>query len=147
MKFLNSKELKPIIGFIKNHYGITSKLDGLYHTNSKGKVYYSKRSVEPALIDELRIKALGIYIGQWKNDEFRFSVEGSQIFGPLCTRNICIISDENVKAWFRGEDIACEPTLHGFVVVKNGDDYLACGKAFDGLLRNFLSKSRYVKVL
>jgi len=148
MHFFNRKEQKPLLHYLRDHYGSTHELVGLFHMNSKQKVYFAPRSVEAGLFPDLHIKNVGFYLGQWKHNHFRFSLDGAQHLGPFCTKQIVTIPNESVATWFTGEDLPLpESSVRGFVIVKNGNDFIGGGRVADGVLHNFVSKNRRIKVL
>ena len=56
------------------------------------------------------------------------------------------ISDEELKYWFNGENLA-RKNLSGFVLIKNKNDFLGCGYAKEGIIINYIPKERRVKEL
>lgn len=148
MKFLNRRELKPIIAAITTHYGYTGNFDGVFHMNTKNRLYFAKRSIETAFtFEKLHVKNVGLYIGEFRRGSFRFSIEGSQLFGPKCTQHLVEIADDDVSKWMAGEDLAYSGDLKGFVLVKNGNDFLSCGNVSNGTIKNFIPKGRRVKII
>jgi NOL1/NOP2/fmu family ribosome biogenesis protein len=74
------------------------------------------------------------------------SIEGSQIIGPKCNKNILELKDEQRELWVKGYDLDIDGDL-GFVIIKNKDDFLGCGKLRNNKLYNYVPKSRRLMVI
>ena len=79
-----------------------------------------------------------------KNGELRLSIEGSQLIGKAAKKNVVEISDCQVKKWLFGNDIEIGTACEGFVIVRNKNDFLGTGKIKDGVLLNFIPKTRRI---
>ncbi|MBI4140217.1 hypothetical protein HY485_00100, partial [Candidatus Woesearchaeota archaeon] len=91
---------------------------------------------------KLRINSIGLYFAEFRNNELRLSIEGSQIIGPKATKNVVELNNDELKQWLRGEDLEKECDENGFVIIKHGNDYLGCGKIKEGKVLNFVPKAR-----
>ena len=145
--FLNSKELKPIHLALVDQFGFTGHLEGIFHINAKSKVYLAKRSIVEAPLDQLNVTMIGMYLCEWRLGTLRLSIEGSQLLGPHCTKNIVDISDHDVATWMRGEDVPYTGSMTGYVILRNGSDYLGCGKVGKDSILNMVGKGRRVKII
>ena len=54
--------------------------------------------------------------------------------------------DKQAKKWMSGEDFEVENKLHGFIIIKNKDDFLGCGRVVNGKLLNYVPKERRVNL-
>ena len=165
MQFLKKKTVKEILNIIEKQWGLKKgfddKLDFIFLMNSKNKIFIINKEIVNVDFDMLRIDSMGLYLGEVKdltskNAELRVSIEGSQIIGPLATKNIVEISNGLKKLWIRGFDIEVKNTNgddktkntdkinNAYVLVKNGNDFLGCGRLSNGKISNFVPKSRRV---
>lgn len=147
LKILKSKEAKEILAMIKLQWDAEPKLDYAFLLSERERVYVVNRDILMIDISKVRMNSLGIYFGEWKNNELRLSIEGSQIIGPFAKKNVVELDEEEMLKWFKGEDFKKETTAQGFVIVKHKNDFLGCGKIKEGTLLNFVPKVRRVKEL
>lgn len=105
------------------------------------------REFENIAISKLKIDSIGMYFATINATEFRLSIEGSQIVGKVAKKNVFEISKGLAKEWMQGKDIEINvPAEDGaFVILKNGSDYLGCGKYKQNLILNFVPKTRRVQ--
>jgi len=147
INFLNSKEQKPLVKFLESHFGYTGDWNFVVYTNAQGRIYVARHSIGDAPLEKLNIKVAGIYLGEWRNDELRLTIEGSQLLGPQCTKQILELTTPEVAQWMRGEDIPYSGSEQGFVLVRHGADFLGTARASKGKLWNFIPKGRRVKII
>jgi NOL1/NOP2/fmu family ribosome biogenesis protein len=148
LKILNKKEIKPIFEFIKDHWNIDdlSFLDDYgFLLNDKDNIYIAKREIFDLDLSSLRINTIGLYFGEVKNEEFRLSIEGSQMIGKYAKDNVLELTREESRDWLRGYDLDKESELKGFVLVKYNDDFMGTGRIKEGRVLNFVPKSRRLK--
>lgn len=148
-KILNSKEIKEIIKIIEEHYGIKNlKLHYGFLKNNQNKLFLVDRDFSNIDLKDLRINSIGLYFGEHRNDTMRLSIEGSQIIGKFATKNIAEINETELNDWVTGKDIVYgEANLGGFILIKNNNDFLGCGRYKDGIIFNYISKDRRIKAL
>ncbi len=142
LKILNNREVKPILKFLKENFGMEGKLDYVFFKSSKDKVYVlSKKFAE---FDEktVRINNIGLYFGKQEKDGFRLSIEGAQLIRPK--KNVVDVGKEQMGGWMRGEDIEVEHDSNVYVIVMYGKDIYGCGKYKDCKILNAVSKQRRV---
>ena len=141
--FVPSREVKAFFKLIEKQYGkVPALFDKLEFVKGKEKIYAIMRDVEKIDLEKLRINSIGLYIAEVKNEQLRLSIEGSQLIGPSATKNVCELSTEQLKKWFKGQDIPAEGEYDGFVIVKHGADYAGSGKYKEGYITNFVPKAR-----
>jgi len=141
LKILNKKEIKNILDIIKKQFGADFKSDYVFLISEKNKIYIVNRDIERIDLSKLRVNSYGIYFGELRNDELRFSVEGSQIIGKIAKKNVVELDDKNLKDWFNGLDLDMEFD-RGFVILKHKDDFVGCGKSLGDKILNYLPKIR-----
>jgi len=145
---INSKQRKEVAAVVLDTYGAVLPRDNVLFLLGEDKYSLGTRDVEPFLSLGLRIERIGVYIGQFQHGEFRVSIEGSQILGPLATRGVMVLSTTQRSEWLLGKDVLLEgnqllaqPRFH---IIRCGDDWLGAGKVKNGVLLNYVPKERYV---
>lgn len=146
-KILNSKDIKNIKKVLEQQYGFSGKLDGVFLFNeSKRKLYLISEDIKKIM--ELKIKSdnVGLNIGSLDNNRFRFTIEGSQLYGKSCKKNIIELNEEEAKRWMRGEDIDIKDNMdyEWYVIIKHKNDFLGSGKISTNKILNYVSKARRV---
>jgi NOL1/NOP2/fmu family ribosome biogenesis protein len=146
LNILNRKEVKVILGLLDEQWGIREVLDFVFLMNDEDGVFVVSKDF--ACIDEkkLRVNSLGLYFGELRNDEFRLSIEGSQLLGRFADKGVLDISDEQVKEYVAGNDLLCDSKDKGFFLLRNGFDFFGAAKLKSGRIFNFFPKSRRVGV-
>ncbi len=146
VEILSKKELKEINNYLQARFG--AKLEGsAYLKSTKGNIYMTTRNLGDVDLKNLRISSIGLYIGEMRKGEFRLSIEGSQILGPKAAKGVIDIFEKDMKRWMCGELINVECKEKGYIIVCYGNDYLGSGRVKDGVLLNYVPKTRRVKEL
>jgi len=141
--FMGSRELKEFFKLIENQYGIVPELfNETAFVRGKERIYLVTRDVDAINMKNIRINSMGLYIAEVKNGQLRLSIEGSQIIGPIATKNVCELTKEQLKQWFQGNDVPMEGIYEGFVILKHENDYVGSGKFKEGVILNFVPKAR-----
>ncbi len=141
-KFFSRKEVKELLGKMKEQWGFEEDLEYIFMASNKDRLYIANREVFDVSLDKLRVNSIGIYFGELQKGELRLSVEGSQIIGKKAGRNVAELNESQLKAWFKGNDIDVEGNYSGFVLIKHGDDFIGTGKFKEGKILNYLPKTR-----
>lgn len=141
---LNSKEVRSIKELIKKQWGCDFSTELAWLLSEKDRIYLITRDVEKIDMSKLRVDVMGLYFGELKGDELRLSVEGSQLVGPLATKGILELDDAEARAWLKGQDFEKKTDIPGFVIMKNKDDFLGCGKVKNNRVLNFMPKNRRI---
>ena len=145
LKALNTHEIRQVFDLMEKQWGIKKRSEYVFFMNSKNDLFITGRDISMLDTKKLRVNSVGLYVGQLlPNDRIRLSIEGTQLFGPLAKKNVCEISKEEAQKWIRGEDLRSEMPA-GFAIIKSGKDYLGCGSSRDGLIQNYVPKSRRIK--
>ena len=147
LKILNNKEIKEILNSIDKQWGAKLKLDQAFLKNQKNKIFIVNKDISKIDLSKLRINSTGMYFCELNKAGIRLSIEGSQIVGPKATKNIIEINEEQIKQWFRGEDLEIKENCSGFVILKNKNDYLGSGKFKDEKVLNYVGKERRVNII
>ncbi len=145
LKILNSKESKEILSIIDAQWGFEGKLDYAFLVNTKNRIFIINREVGRVDFSSLRINSMGLYFGELKDGVLRLTIEGSQVVGPHSKKNVVEITDDELQKWLRGVDLVkdCEG-CRGFVIVRHGTDYIGCGRYSNGMITNFVPKTRRI---
>ncbi|MBW2992217.1 hypothetical protein KY345_03295 [Candidatus Woesearchaeota archaeon] len=144
LKFLKSKQIKQILKLIEEQWGFSSELDYTFLINTKGDIFIVNRDIEKIEFEKLRINNLGLYFAEYRNNELRLGIEGSQIIGKNAKKGILEIDDDQLKRYMKGEELEIEKEDTGFLLIKNNDDFFGCSKIKNNKLLNFFPKSRRI---
>jgi len=145
-KILNARDIRGILALIESQWDAKIKLDFVFLTDKNDKLYIINKEFVDLNLDKMRIQSIGLYFGTILNGELRLSIEGSQIVGPKAKKNVIDMTDEQVKAWLKGEDIKAENKENVFVILKHNSDFIGTGKFRDDRVLNFVPKERRLKV-
>ena len=145
MKILNNKEIKEILSLIEKQWGEKLKPDYAFLQNQKNRVFIINKDISKIDTSKLRINSIGMYFCETRNG-IRLSIEGSQIVGPKATKNILEINENQTKQWLKGEDVEVEGKYDGFVILKNKNYFLGCGKFKEGKILNYVGKERRISL-
>jgi NOL1/NOP2/fmu family ribosome biogenesis protein len=141
--YMPSRELKHFFKIIAEQYGkVPDLFEKLAFIRGRERIYVINRDIEKVDMTNLRVNSMGLYIAEVKNDQLRLSIEGSQLIGPGATKNVHELSKEQLRKWFMGQDIDVEGPYEGFVILKYENDYVGSGKFKEGLILNFVPKTR-----
>jgi NOL1/NOP2/fmu family ribosome biogenesis protein len=149
---LNSKALRDVLGQLREQYGYAGTPDLVFMLNEKKeKLFVFTKDLALLGTDGLRIDTMGMYVGAYYKGKMRLSIEGSQLFGPHCTKNVVEITHAQLQRWMRGEHLplseipsAASADRDAFVIVRCGQDYAGSAKIHGDELRNYVPKTRYV---
>lgn len=143
---LNSKERKLLLQSLNQLYQIDELPDYTYFfVNKKEKLYVCNKEIFDFNLEELKTNNVGLYIGTYMVDGFRFSIEGSQIFGKIAKKNILEISEEDRNKWIKGEDISTTKFDNEYVILKHKNDFFASAKVKNNIIKNYIPKARSQK--
>lgn len=144
-EILNSKAIKELIQKITEQFGeIPNNFKEHGFIKGKDKIYIITKDITKANLEELRINNLGLYIAEHKedNDQIRLSIEGSQLIGPVATKNVCEVDEKTRNEWLMGHDIKANGEFSGHVIIKCKTDYFGTGKYKEGTILNHVPKAR-----
>ena len=142
MRFQNRKQKKELENKVMQNWGAKISVSEVVQ-NNKGKLWIVSKDVAKIRLDRVRIESIGMYFGRYdKRGDLRLSVDGSMIVGPLATKNVEEISMDETEKWVRGLDLYKKTGKQAYVILKNGDDYVGCGKAYSKGILNHVPKER-----
>jgi NOL1/NOP2/fmu family ribosome biogenesis protein len=155
LKILNSKEVKRIRELLEQQYGYAGKLDVVFMlSEKKERIYIFTKDLANVDLSKLRIDTMGLYFGTFFEDKLRLTIEGTQILGNSCTKNIVELNKKEMQTWLQGEKLLLsqlektpEVEERAFVIMKYGNDFLGCGKIGGDLILNYIPKTRYIHAL
>lgn len=87
----------------------------------------------------------GLYLGEYSRNAVRLSMDGAQILGQFATRNVVTLNKYQAANWLQGESINYKDERRGYVIVKEKDKILGCGRLSNGVLHSFVPKVRRPK--
>ena len=131
--------------------------DYVFLMAGKHKVFIMhKKNISKAVLrglDRVFLKSfrVGLLLGEIDKRGFRFSIDGSQIFGKLAKKNVYEMSEEEVEDWVRGLDLTLEnPKEKGlevgkFVIMKHKNDFYGSGLVLRNRIKNLIPKIRRIK--
>jgi len=128
LRVLEKKNKKTFLQLLKKQFGFEDKLDYAYLTNNKNKIFIVNRDIAEIDLNKIRINSAGLYIAEFKNNEVRLSIEGSQLIGKKAKKNIIELNEKQAREWLKGKDIELKAKEKGFVILKHNKDYLGSGK-------------------
>jgi NOL1/NOP2/fmu family ribosome biogenesis protein len=146
LSFLNSHEIREIDEALMRQFGTELPKGYAYVLRKDGDLFMVNRDVERIDLSKITINSLGLYIGEYRGDEFRLGIEGSQILGALAKKNVVSIDKEQLAKWFAGEEIESSENASGYVILKSGSDFVGCGRLIEGKITNFVPKTRRVRI-
>ncbi len=156
---MKRKEASSLLEQIGEEYGCDAKIllidRYVFFISDKNKVYIINEELKDIDTQTLRINSFGLYFCEINRGKIRLSIEGSQIIGPIATKNVTEFDDVTAKKWIMGEDIEewTEETK-GFTIIKHNvkaandkimTDFLGCGKYKEQRILNFIPKQRRIK--
>lgn len=144
---LNNKKVKKIISVLNSQFGYEGdslKKYAFFLKEKDNSLKIITRDV--AIINEYKINidSMGLRIGKEIADGILLSIDGSQIIGPHCNKNILEISREEARNWLKGFDLETKHE-NGFVLLKHNNDFLGTGKVKNGRILNNVPKTRRLK--
>ena len=148
LKILNSKEIKEIYELIESQWGAKIKVNYGFLKNNKNRVFVVNKDISKIDISKLRINSVGMYFCEFDKNGIRLSIEGAQLVGPKAKKNVVELNEEEIKKWFKGEDLEKECSdCKGFVILKQNDDFLGSGKYSNGNIFNYVAKTRRINMI
>lgn len=149
LRILKKKEVKQLLEILKSQFCFNKSLDFAFIMTQKEKVYVANKEVFEMDLSQLRLNSLGMYFCEFRNNEVRLSIEGSQIVGPKSSKNIIELDDKQAVDWMNGLDLHME-TLEKyqkeFVLIRHNKDFLGSGKVIEDKILNFVPKIRRLHI-
>jgi len=151
-RVLSREEVREVENLIRENYGCSIDLTRFIVMRTKeDKIRISSKEVARYLnMKKARVLTVGLYLGKLKrNRKIQLSVEGAQMLGEVATKNVAVISPEDVHTFLKGGNVEpvkllnCEP--NNFVLVKSQEHVLGTGILRKGerwYVENLLPKAR-----
>ena len=147
INILNTKEKHKIVERLNEQFGI-SELPFMLIQAGKERLRGFFGSLSPnelkRLSENVRVEVVGSYLMTEESDGFRFSFDSLFVFKDKIKKNLVEISDDNAEKWLAGQDIDVEHE-NAWVVLKNKEDLIGCGKVKDGRVKSYVPKERRVR--
>jgi len=141
LEVLNTREIKEIRKLLDSQFDFASDLDYVFLKNEKNKIFIVSKDFKKIDFDKLRINTIGLYFGEWRRNELRLSLEGSQMVGPLAGKNVVSLDEQQLKWYFEGMDLDMDLGAENrFVLLKFRKDFIGCAKYKERKLLNFMPK-------
>lgn len=148
LKILNANEKREIEEKIKNQFGV-DEIRGILIKSGKERLFFFSGNFSKEMIKSLEesapVERIGVYFAKIVNEEIRLSIEGVQILKDQINKNILKINDEQAERWMKGQELDIKTGKRGFLIIKNNEDFLGCGKASEEKVGNFIPKTRRLK--
>ncbi len=135
---------------ISKNYGAKVDLRNYVILEGKeNKIWLCSKKIFEIDLKKLKVNSFGLYFGKIKrNEKIHLSPEGAQIVGKNAVKNVLELNENEARKFMEGRDLKikipenCEP--HNFVIIKRGNDILACSLALEDGVKNLLPKSRRI---
>lgn len=146
LTILKRKEVKNVLGLLEAQFGFSGELEYAFLQNNEGKIYIVNKECLELDMAKLRVNSFGMYFGFLANDGFRLTIEGAQLIGKDCSKNVVDIGEEEMRKWLSGADIEYDGDKEGYLILRCGEDYLGSGKIKEKKILNFVGKARRLNV-
>lgn len=150
LEILNSNEKREIENKLKFQFGI-EKIPGVILKRGKERLFLFSGDIKMGEIKDIEkiivVERVGFYFAKIVEgeDAIRLSIEGSQILQGQIKKNIFEINDKQAEDWMNGRDLQIKTGERKFLIIKNNEDFLGCGKASTEKIGNFIPKNRRLK--
>lgn len=146
IELMKSGDKKKLLAKLEEQFGIKElpyalfrlgreRIDGYSGHLSIGEII--------SLAQVANVERIGLYL--FKEDEkVRLGFDATQVLGEQITDNVFEIDDIQTMHWMAGEDIEAKAPK-GTIVIKNGKDFLGCGKSNGEKIVNHVPKERRIK--
>lgn len=141
---LNSRQVKNIMNTLKQQFGYVGDLKefAFFLKKKDASIKLITRDIEKTMHKRLNIDSLGLRIGKEIADGILLTIEGAQLIGKDCNKNIVELDHKQMRSWLKGFDIETEDMENKFVLLKHEDDFLGSGKMKDARIINNIPKPR-----
>jgi NOL1/NOP2/fmu family ribosome biogenesis protein len=154
LRILNNKEVKEILEQLREHFGYEGKPEYVWMlAEKKERLYIFTRDLAKLDTSNVMIDSMGLYVASVEG-QIRLTIEGSQLFGPHCTKNIIDLDRGELTRWLMGERLTLatlalpQQPVSGVVIVRHDGRFVGCGKVSGEPgaeeIFNFVPKTRHV---
>ncbi|MBW2996988.1 hypothetical protein KY349_01465 [Candidatus Woesearchaeota archaeon] len=144
LKILNTREKKEVNKKIQQQWGCELDRSFVFLLSNKNKLYVADKDIGSIDTSKLRVDNVGLYVATIDHKGTRLSIEGSQILGPDAKKNVIDIDAQELREWFRGNDLEKQTDTREFVILKHNNDFVGCGKSTEKGILNFVPKTRRI---
>ena len=145
---LSKEDKKKVVKTLNEQFGI-QEIDGelIKIGNERIRLFTGELTEKEyeAIIETIRLEGIGLAIIKEEKEEFRITIEATQIFGEQATKSVYQLNDEDLSLWMHGEDLQKHNEKKGFVIVKHNEDFLGMGKIGAEKVSNYIPKERRLK--
>ncbi len=148
LKILNSKEIKAINTAMFAQFGCCFG-SFVFLENAKQKIFITNMALSKIDLDQLRVNSIGLYVGEFKDNKMRLSIEGAQLIASNAEKNILELDEAQSKTWMAGLDIPVTKSGFAageFIILKHKMDVFGCGKFNGEKIFNYIPKERRLKL-
>ncbi|MFW6014050.1 MAG: hypothetical protein ACOCZ6_03080 [Nanoarchaeota archaeon] len=145
---LNNKKVKKLTHELNEQFGFSGSLKdyAVFVRKKDSSIKVITKDVEKIMDKRLNIDSLGLRIGKEITDGILLTIEGTQLIGQECNKNIIELNEEECRLWLRGFDLQKDGLNGQFAILKNkNNDFLGSAKVKKGLIINNISKTRRIK--
>ncbi|MFP4403695.1 MAG: methyltransferase RsmF C-terminal domain-like protein [Candidatus Woesearchaeota archaeon] len=149
LEILNSKKKKLLINKLNEQFGFNSKILKDYAVFLKKNdlsIKICTKDIDRIDTSFLKIDTIGLKIGKEFSDGIVLTIEGSQLLGKFCDKNILNLTHDELKLWLTGEDIETLSDESKFIILKYNDDFIGSAKLKEGKIINNVSKPRRLTI-
>ncbi len=149
MRILGKNEVEYILKLIKDYYGIEelpfNPKDFIFIKNREGKIFILRKEFQN-FIKNLNPSNYGLYIIRQEKNGFRFSIEGSQIFGPFARNRILEIDLKEIFFVSKDKKEKRENVVDGYYIIKKNKDFGGSIQVKNKIVRDYIPKERKIYV-
>ncbi len=141
MRVLNSREVKKLREDIVSQFGTFLTEDYAFFKNDKERIFVINKNIDK--IDYHKANRIGLYFAENMNNYVRLSKEGAQLLVREAgnVQNTVELTDEEVRAYFKGEDITKEVSGDNRqIILCFGNEVLGSARYKEGVILNHLPK-------
>ncbi|OIO40761.1 hypothetical protein AUJ10_02140 [Candidatus Pacearchaeota archaeon CG1_02_31_27] len=147
---LNRNNEELILDLCENKYGFKPKLQ--FFKKGEKKIWAFKGKISKDFFIDInkctKIEIIGFYFGFIDENDLRLSNDACQLFRKEIKKNIFELNDKQAEEWLKGNDLILEekPDLkEGYIILKNKDELIGCGKLTGSRIWNYVNKERRVR--
>ncbi len=147
IEIINKSGKKRILKSLEE-YGI-ERVDYLLLSSGKKIRAFSgiiSRDELLVILKNINVDSIGLNFASLDNG-VRLSLDAVHLLQDKLNKKIVEIDDRQAEHWFKGMNLSLLKEIEdkGFIILKNGDDFIGVGKSTGKTILNFLPKERRIK--
>jgi NOL1/NOP2/fmu family ribosome biogenesis protein len=149
LEILNSKKIKLITKKLNQQFEFNSNIlkeYAVFMKKNDSSIKICSKDISKINLENLKIDSIGLKIGKEISDGILLSIEGTQLLGKYCNKNIIQLSYEQLKYWLTGQDFKIEDKENKFIILKYNEDFVGSAKLKDGIVINNVTKPRRLTI-